>query len=80
MKKVLKIGHLPYFQVEGNLKMATGTSAMQIAAAKSLQPCPTLFDPIVGSPPRLPRPWDPLGKNTGVGCHFLFQMQIMNVK
>ena len=22
---------------------------------------------------RLPRPWDPPGKNTGVGCHFLFQ-------
>ena len=24
-------------------------------------------------PIRLHRPWDPLGKNTGVGCHFLFQ-------
>ena len=24
-------------------------------------------------PTRLPRPWDSLGKNTGVGCHFLFQ-------
>ena len=22
-------------------------------------------------PTRLPRPWDPPGKNTGVGCHFL---------
>ena len=22
---------------------------------------------------RLPRPWDSLGKNTGVGCHFLLQ-------
>ena len=22
---------------------------------------------------RLPRPWDSPGKNTGVGCHFLFQ-------
>ena len=22
---------------------------------------------------RLPHPWDPPGKNTGVGCHFLFQ-------
>ena len=21
----------------------------------------------------LPRPWDPPGKNTGVGCHFLLQ-------
>ena len=27
---------------------------------------------------RLCRPWDPLGKNTGVGCHFL--LQCMKVK
>ena len=91
------------------------------AAAKSLQSCPTLCDPIDGSlpgfpvpgilqarslewvatsfsnagkwkvkvgshlvvsdsqrplglqPARLLRPWDFLGKNTGVGCHFLLQ-------
>ena len=42
------------------------------AAAKSLQSCPTLCDPIDGSP------WDSLGKNTGVGCHFL--LQCMKVK
>src|SRR5574337_1074744 len=24
-------------------------------------------------PTRLPRPWDSLGKNTGLGCHFLLQ-------
>ena len=24
-------------------------------------------------PTGLPRPWDPPGKNTGVGCHFLLQ-------
>ena len=24
-------------------------------------------------PPRLPHSWDSPGKNTGVGCHFLFQ-------
>ena len=34
------------------------------AAAKSLQLCLTLCDPIDGSPP---------GKNTGMGCHFLPQ-------
>ena len=43
------------------------------AAAKSLQLCPTLCDPIEGQPTRLPRPWDSPGKNTGVGCHFLLQ-------
>ena len=45
------------------------------AAAKLLQSCPTLCDPIDG---RLPRPWDSPGKNAGVGCHFL--LQCMKVK
>ena len=48
------------------------------AAAASLQLCPTLCDPIDGSPPGLPHPWDSPGKNTGVGCHFL--LQCMKVK
>ena len=43
------------------------------AAAKSLQLCPTLCDPIDGSPAGSPHPWDSPGKNTGVGCHFLLQ-------
>ena len=29
-------------------------------------------------PTRLPRPWDPPGKNTGLGCYFL--LQCMKVK
>ena len=41
------------------------------AAAKSLQPCPTLCDPIDCSLTRLLRPWDFPGKSTGVGCHCL---------
>ena len=48
------------------------------AAAKSLQLCLTLCDPIDGSPPGPTRPWDSPGKNTGVGCHFL--LQYMKVK
>ena len=40
------------------------------ATAKSLQSCPTLCDPR-RQPTRLPRPWDPPGKNTGVDRHFL---------
>ena len=47
--------------------------AAAAAAAKSLQSCPTLCDPIDGSPPGSPRPWDSPGKNTGVGCRFLLQ-------
>ena len=47
------------------------------AAAKSLQLCPTLCDPIDSSPPGS-HPWDSPGKNTGLGCHFL--LQCMKVK
>ena len=50
------------------------------AAAKSLQSCPTLCDPIDGQPIRLHRPWDSPGKNTGVGCHFLLQCMKVKVK
>ena len=46
------------------------------AAAKSLQLCPTLCNPIDGSPPE--SPWDSPGKNARVGCHFL--LQCMKVK
>ena len=42
------------------------------AAAKSHQLCPTLCDPIDSSLPGS-CPWNSLGKNTGVGCHFLLQ-------
>ena len=48
------------------------------AAAKSLQSCPILCDPIDGSPLGSSVPWDSPGKNTGVGCHFL--LQSMKVK
>jgi len=46
------------------------------AAAKSLQSCPTLCDPIDGSPPGS-CPWDSPGKNNGVGCHFLLHNGIL---
>ena len=55
-----------------------GLIRIAATAAKSLQLCPTLCNPIDGSPPRLPHPWDSPGKNTGVGCHFL--LQCMRVK
>ena len=46
-------------------------------AAKSLQSCPTLCNPIDGSH-QAPPSWDFPGKNTGVGCYFL--LQCMKVK
>ena len=46
-----------------------GSFLVILYVAKSLQSCLTLCDPTDSN--RLPHPWDPLGKNTGVGCHFL---------
>ena len=60
--------------------MSTGTTHSEFAAtaaAKSLQSCLTLCNPI-GVPTRLPRPRDSPGNSTGVGCHFL--LQCMKVK
>ena len=48
------------------------------AAAKSLQSCPTLCNPIDGSPPGSPVRGILQGKNTRVGCHF--PLQCMKVK
>ena len=63
-----------YFFTSKNFLPKVCTAA---AAAKSLQSCPTLCDPIDGSPPASPS----LGfsrQETGVGCHF--PLQCMKVK
>ena len=67
-KTIVNMGQL------GGHCSSSGTAA---TAAKSLQSCLTLCDPIE-EPTRLPCPWDSPGKNTGVGCHFL--LQCMKVK
>ena len=54
-----------------------GTAAAAAAAAKSLQSCPTLCNPIDGSSPGSPIPGI-LQARTGMGCHFL--LQCMKVK
>ena len=73
----LKLLYL-YFPICKSLGRTIHLKLTDNAAAKWLQLCPTLCDPIDGSPTRLPRPWDSPGKNTGVGCHFL--LQCMRVK
>ena len=50
------------------------------AAAKSLQSCPTLCDPIDNSPPGSSVPGILQAKNPGVGCHFLLQCVKVKVK
>ena len=56
---------------------AFDTCSIAAAAAKLLQSCLTLCDPIDSSPTRLPRPWDSQGKSTGVGRHFLLQQTVL---
>ena len=56
------------------LKSFTSTSA----TAKSLQLCPTLCDPIDGSPPHFPVPGILQARTLEWGCHFL--LQCMKVK
>ena len=60
------------FYYKTTLQFKLYQPAAAAAAAKSLQSCPTLCDPMDGSPPGS-CPWDSPGKNTGVGCHFLLQ-------
>ena len=73
---LLLLGGLPrmtWNQVEG-CDISPFGSLVTAAAAKSLQSCLTLHDPVDGSPPGSPIP----GKNTRVRCHFL--LQCMKVK
>ena len=60
------------------LKMLYSILIAAAAAAKSLQSCLTLCDPIDGSPPGSPIPGI-LQARTQVGCHFLLQcMKVRN--
>ena len=66
-------GGLPHSEIESEYPassvLAGGFFTTAAAAAKSLQSCPTLCNPIRRQPTRLCCPWDSPGKNTGVGCH-----------
>ena len=63
-------------QCQRMLKLPIALISHAVAAAASLQLCPTLCDTRDSSPPGSPLPGP--GKNTGVGCHFL--LQYMKVK
>ena len=71
-------------EIKNIRKLTSFYTAAAAAAAKSLQSCPTLCDPIDGNPPGSPVPgilqartleWvaDFPGKSTGVGCHCLLR-------
>jgi len=61
-------------QIKTTVRYHLIPSKRAAAAAKSLQSCPTLCDPIDGSPPGSPIPGILQARTlTGVGCHFLLQ-------
>ena len=68
-----------YFLIILKCPINSRSLLMYATAAKSRQSCPTLCDPIDGSPPGS-CPWDSPGKNTGVGCYLTFlQLTFSNV-
>ena len=56
--------------IKNGLKIWTDTPQRKCVCVLALL-CPTVCDPINGSPPGCA--WDSPGKSTGVDCHFLFQ-------
>ena len=62
-------GSRPICQLESCLLSAA-------AAAKSVQSCLTLCDPMDSSSPGSSLHGNSPGKNTGVGCHFFLQLPI----
>ena len=48
------------------------------AAVKSLHLCPTLCDPIDGSPPGSSIPGILQARTLDLGCHFLLQIEVIN--
>ena len=53
--------------------MLSGSMYMLHTVPVVAKSCLTVLWPPLTWPARLLCPWDSLGKNTGVGCHFLFQ-------
>ena len=60
-------------QAVGRFQLAAVSRSFGILCAKSLQSCSTLLQSYGLQPARLLCPWHSLGKNTGLGCHFLLQ-------
>ena len=56
MDKVLGIGSVIQEMANNGTRIMTAVEIVTAAAAKSLQSCPTLCDPIEGSPPGSPIP------------------------
>ena len=57
--------------LSGSARNSPNWSRPNVLRAKSLQSCLTLCNSM--EPTRLLCPWDPPGKNTGMGCHVLLQ-------
>ena len=63
-----------------SFRPASNSPGCSTAAAKSLQSCPTLYDPIDGSPLGSPVPGILQARTLEGGCHFLLQCMKVKVK
>ena len=70
MAKGIFLNFSPFFEAKDVLLFSA-------AAAKSLQSCPTLWDPTDSSPPGSSIHGIFPGKSTGVGCHCLFSKPLI---
>ena len=81
-RDILTNGHFSYkckcLLQKSNFYLVFRVSPVSAASVKSLQLCPTLCEPIDGSPPGFPVPGILQARTLGVGCHFL--LQCMKVK
>ena len=75
--KVINWNHYTHTNRSGSKKLfpklAIGFWASTLLLVLSRFSRVQLLRPHRRQPTRLSHPWDSLGKNTGVGCHFLFQ-------
>ena len=64
-------GDLPNPGIDPRSQMYS--TSIYVCVCVQTQSCPTLCDPPGWQPARFLCLWNYLGKNTGVGCHFLLQ-------
>ena len=65
-----KVYFLQFDQSDQKVIKTLHVKLLKVSESEVAQSCLTLCDPM---DTRLLRPWDFLGKSTGVGCHFLLQ-------
>ena len=75
MTNFLKYNLLFKAKIIAIMEIVTNTEVERKKGSKVTQSCPTLCDSMDITRQAL-CPWNCPGKNTGVGCHFLLQLEV----